>query len=153
MADVSLLAQKQIDDPLDRLRESPNRQFALARIADLHCSAFRYTLLGKETPRMSKRLPSRSNGKSASSRSLVVRLDEESKAFLAQAAQLRGISVSAYVRQVTVEQARREVRSAEEQQIIRLSPEAQLAFWTALNEAPRLTEAQKRLGSMMRGQS
>lgn len=102
---------------------------------------------------MSKRHPRDSVGKAAPSRSLVVRLDEESKAFLARAAQLRGISVSDYVRQVTVAQARREVRVAEEQQIIRLSPEAQLAFWTALNETPRLTEAQKRLGSMMRGQS
>lgn len=101
---------------------------------------------------MSKRPPRGSIGK-ARSHSLVVRLDEESKSFLAQAAQLRGISVSAYVRQVTVEQARREVRVAEEQQMVRLSPEAQLAFWTALNETPRLTEAQKRLGSMMRGQA
>ena len=98
----------------------------------------------------------RSHGRSAKatpSRSLVVRLDEESKTFLAQAAQLRGVSVSDYVREVTIAQARREVRAAEEQQIIRLSPEAQLAFWTALNETPRLTKAQKRLGSIMRGQS
>lgn len=89
------------------------------------------------------------SGKATPSRSLVVRLDEESKTFLVRAAKLRGISVSDYVREVTVAQARREVRSAEEQ-IITLSPEAQLAFWTALNEAPRLTEAQKELGALMR---
>jgi uncharacterized protein (DUF1778 family) len=91
-------------------------------------------------------------GKATPPRSLVVRLDEESKRFLTQAAQLRRISVSDYVREVTVAQARREVRAAEEQ-IITLSSEAQLAFWNALNETPRLTEAQKRLGAMMRGQS
>jgi hypothetical protein len=34
-----------------------------------------------------------------------------------------------------------------------LSPEGQMAFWTALNETPRLTEEQKRLGSLMRGDS
>jgi uncharacterized protein (DUF1778 family) len=88
-------------------------------------------------------------GKATSSSSLVVRLDKESKEFLTSAAKLRGISISDYVREVTVAQARREVRAAEEQ-IITLSPEAQLAFWTALNEVPRLTEAQKQLGALMR---
>jgi uncharacterized protein (DUF1778 family) len=97
----------------------------------------------------------RSSGRSNKirpSRSLVVRLDEESKTLLVQAAELRRISLSDYVREVTVVQARREVRAAAEQ-VIALTPEAQFAFWTALNETPRLTEAQKRLGSMMRGQS
>jgi uncharacterized protein (DUF1778 family) len=82
----------------------------------------------------------------------MVRLDEESKAFLAQAAQLRRISVSDYVRAVTVAQARREVLAAREQ-TISLTPEEQLAFWNALNEPPRLTAAQRRLGSLMRGES
>lgn len=94
--------------------------------------------------------PSRGRpSKATPSRSLVVRLDEASKEFLTNAAKLRGISISDYVREVTVAQARREVLAAEEQ-IITLSPEAQLAFWTALNEAPRLTEAQKQLGALMR---
>jgi len=82
----------------------------------------------------------------------VVRLDEESKSFLTQAAELRRISVSDYVREVTIAQARREVHAAREQTIA-LTPEEQLAFWTGLHETPRLTEAQKRLGAMMRGQS
>jgi uncharacterized protein (DUF1778 family) len=82
---------------------------------------------------------------------LMVRLDEESKAYLAQAAELRRISVSDYVREVTVAQARREVLAAREYTIA-LTPEEQLAFWTALSEAPRLTEAQRRLGSVMRGE-
>jgi uncharacterized protein (DUF1778 family) len=92
------------------------------------------------------------SGKATPSRSLVVRLDEESKGFLKRAAELRRISVSDYVRQVTVAQARREVRAAEEH-IITLSPEDQLAFWKALNEPVQLTEAQKRLGAIMRGEA
>ena len=60
----------------------------------------------------------------------MVRLDEESKRCLADAASLRGISVSGYVRTVTVPQARREVRAAGEQ-IIAMTPEEQLSFWNA----------------------
>src|SRR3990170_2749939 len=82
---------------------------------------------------------------------LMVRLDDESKRFLAAAAELRHISVSDYVRTVTVPQAQREVRAAREN-VIRLSPEEQLALWTALSEPPKLTAAQKRLGAIMRGE-
>jgi uncharacterized protein (DUF1778 family) len=66
--------------------------------------------------------------------SIRVRLDAESKAFLAKAAELRRISAS-------------------REQTITLTPEEQLAFWYALNEPPRLTEAQRRLGEVMRKQS
>jgi uncharacterized protein (DUF1778 family) len=82
----------------------------------------------------------------------MVRLDEESKTFLTKAAKLRGVSVSDYVREVTVGQARREVLAAREQTIA-LTAEEQLAFWNALNEPARLTEAQRRLGKLMRGES
>jgi len=82
----------------------------------------------------------------------MVRLDEESKAFLAEAAELRRISVSDYVRAVTVAQARKEVLAAREQTLA-MTPEEQLAFWNALNETPRLTDAQRRLGSVMRGET
>ena len=81
---------------------------------------------------------------------LMVRLDVESKQALAAAAELRRISVSAYVRTVTVAQARREVASARDQTIL-LSPDEQLAFWQALNAPSKLTPAQKRLGAIMRG--
>lgn len=83
---------------------------------------------------------------------LMVRLDKESKSYLSRAAKLRRISVSDYVRAVTVTQARREVESAREQSI-RLSPAEQHAFWNALQATPRLTAAQKRLGKVMRGES
>jgi uncharacterized protein (DUF1778 family) len=82
----------------------------------------------------------------------MVRLDKESKTYLSEAAQLRRISVSDYVRTVTVAQARREVLAAREQ-TISLTAEEQLAFWNALNAAPRLTDAQRRLGAVMRGES
>jgi uncharacterized protein (DUF1778 family) len=81
---------------------------------------------------------------------LMVRLDAESKQALAAAAQLRRVSVSDYVRTVTVAQARREVASALDQTIL-LSPDEQLAFWRALNAPSKLTPAQKRLGAIMRG--
>lgn len=82
---------------------------------------------------------------------LMVRLDEESKDYLTQAAQLRRISVSDFVRTVTVAQARREVAAAREN-ILVLSPEEQLEFWNALNETPVLTESQRELGAIMRGE-
>ncbi len=89
--------------------------------------------------------------KTSKSSSLMVRMDEDSKRVLAEAADLRRISVSDYVRTVTVAQARREVDSAREQ-TIQLSPEEQQAFWKALQAPVKLTSAQKRLGKMMRGE-
>ena len=89
--------------------------------------------------------------KSKKPTSLMVRLDEESKAILKRAAELRGMSVSDYVRTVTVPQARREVQGAEKYVIV-MTPDEQLAFWTALNNPPKLTPAQKKLGAIMRGE-
>jgi uncharacterized protein (DUF1778 family) len=83
---------------------------------------------------------------------LMVRLDNDSKKLLTQAAELRHISVSDYVRQVMVTQARREVEAATEQ-TISLTPDEQLAFWLALAEPVKLTSAQKKLGKLMRGKS
>jgi uncharacterized protein (DUF1778 family) len=84
------------------------------------------------------------------SNSVRIRLDEDSKECLTQAARLRGISVGDYVRAVTVPQARRELLAAREQTLA-MAPEEQLAFWKALAEPPKLTEAQRRLTSLMRG--
>ncbi|HYT93402.1 MAG TPA: DUF1778 domain-containing protein [Gemmataceae bacterium] len=83
---------------------------------------------------------------------LLLRLDEESKAFLAEAAGLRRISVSDYVRTVMIAQARKEVFAARDKTIA-LTPDEQLALWNALNEPARLTEAQRGLGSLMRGEA
>jgi uncharacterized protein (DUF1778 family) len=82
---------------------------------------------------------------------LMVRLDSKSKRYLAEAAGLRHVTVSDYVRAVIVPQAQREVRAARES-LVALTPEEQLTFWTALNETPLLTPAQRRLGAAMRGE-
>ncbi|MBC8871395.1 MAG: DUF1778 domain-containing protein [Planctomycetes bacterium] len=82
---------------------------------------------------------------------LMVRLDDSSKADIAKAAELRKVSISDYVRMVTVAQARREVTQAE-QDTISLTPDEQLAFWSALNAPTGLTRAQRELGRTMRGE-
>jgi uncharacterized protein (DUF1778 family) len=71
-------------------------------------------------------------------------------AALAAAAELRRISVSDYVRIVTVAQAHREVAGARDQTTV-LSRDEQLAFWQALNAPGQLTPSQKRQGAIMRG--
>jgi uncharacterized protein (DUF1778 family) len=101
---------------------------------------------------MAKKRPSAATKQAGPVSPLMVRLDEESKTFLTKAARLRRISVSDYVRTVTVAQARKEVLAAQAQ-AISLTPEEQLAFWNALSEPPTLTEAQRRLGATMRGES
>jgi len=83
---------------------------------------------------------------------LMVRLDESSKALLSQAAGLRKVSVSVYVRMITLAQAKREVAAARDQ-MVALSPDEQLAFWTALQTPSKLTSSQKKLGALMRGGS
>ena len=85
------------------------------------------------------------------STTLMVRIDEPGKACIAKAAALRRISISDYVRSITVTQAEREVRAAEEQ-VIALAPGEQLVFWNALNQPAELTDAQKALGTLMRGE-
>jgi uncharacterized protein (DUF1778 family) len=82
----------------------------------------------------------------------MVRLDEDSKSYLMKAAELRRVSISDYVRMVTVAQARREVTEAE-QTTISLTSDEQLRFWSALNGTPKLTEAQRELGRTMRGEA
>lgn len=84
--------------------------------------------------------------------SLMVRLDDDSKALLTAAAELRRVSVSDYVRSVMIEQARREVASAKAQTIT-MTPEEQLRFWTALSQPPQLTSAQNSLAAIMRGEA
>lgn len=92
------------------------------------------------------------SSRSSKTTSLTVRMDKESKQVLAEAADLRRISVSDYIRTVTLAQARREIASAHEQ-TIPLTPDEQSAFWQALHAPVKLTTAQKRLGKMMRGEA
>ena len=81
---------------------------------------------------------------------LMVRLDKASKTVLAEAARLRRISLSDYVRTITVAQASREVEASRGQTIV-LTADEQLAFWKALNVPAALTPAQRELGKLMRG--
>ena len=101
---------------------------------------------------MAKAKAPRKPNKRRLKRPLMVRLDEESKAYLVRAAELRHVSTSDYVRTMIVPQARREVLAAR-QQTLALTPEEQLAFWNALNAPPALTPAQQRLGRVMRGEA
>jgi uncharacterized protein (DUF1778 family) len=96
--------------------------------------------------------PERKDREMTTSNSLMVRLDEESKSSVAKAAELRKVSISDYVRMVTVSQARREVEGAQ-QNTLALTPYEQLAFWNALNAPPKLTEAQRELGRLMQGKT
>ena len=82
---------------------------------------------------------------------LMVRLDRDAKALLANAASMRGVSTSDYVRSVVVGQARREVEEARSR-VIALSPDEQLLFWTALQKPASLTKRQRKLGQLMRGE-
>ncbi len=85
------------------------------------------------------------------STNLMVRLDPDSKMFVARAAEMRHVSLSDYVRSVVVAQARREIQAAE-QQVIALTPAEQQEFWQALQEPTALTAAQQTLGALMRGE-
>jgi len=83
---------------------------------------------------------------------LMVRMDRQSKRCLKEAASLRQISISDYVRTVAVPQAKREIAAAREH-VIELSAEEQLAFWNALNDTLVLSKSQRRLGAIMRGEA
>jgi len=82
--------------------------------------------------------------------SLAVRLSQHNKSCLKKAAKLRHMSVSDYIRTVTMPQAKREIQAAREQ-VVALTRDEQRAFWKALNQTPVLTTAQRRLGAIMRG--
>ena len=60
-------------------------------------------------------------------------------------------SSSAKQNSAAVSRVRREVETACSQ-TISLTPDEQLAFWTALSAPPKLTKRQKKLGAIMRGE-
>ena len=80
----------------------------------------------------------------------MIPLDEQSKAMLTAAAELRRISVSDYVRSVVLGQAERELAAAESRTIA-MTPDEQLQFSNALLKPLKLTKAQKGLGAIMQG--
>lgn len=80
---------------------------------------------------------------------LLVRFDSSGKALIRRAAAVRGLSVSDYVRTRILPLARQDVEEAESG-VLRLSREDQIAFWQALQNPPPPTEAQRRLGELIR---
>ncbi|MCB9933455.1 MAG: DUF1778 domain-containing protein [Planctomycetes bacterium] len=83
---------------------------------------------------------------------LQTRLSVEDKRAIQQAAALRGLAVSEYVRQVLVPLAKREVARAEHA-VIELSAVEQLALWHALDAPAKLTKSQKSLAKLMRSKA
>lgn len=83
---------------------------------------------------------------------LLTRLSAADKRAIQQAAALRGLAASEYVRRVLVPLAKREVASAE-QAVIELSGDEQLALWQALEVPAKLTKSQKSLAKLMRSKA
>jgi uncharacterized protein (DUF1778 family) len=80
---------------------------------------------------------------------VLVRFDAKSKKKVTQAAASRGLSVSDYVRTRMLSVANQDIAEAETG-VLRLSREHQIAFWSALQNPPKATAAQRRLGELVR---
>lgn len=81
---------------------------------------------------------------------LQARLDLESKQAVEQAAKLRHVGLSDYIRLVLVPAAKREVEQAKNQ-VLQMTADEQERFWKALQEPVKLTENQRKLGKIMQG--
>lgn len=81
---------------------------------------------------------------------LQTRLDPQSKRALEEAAKLRHVGLSDYVRLVLVPTAKREVAMAK-QNIVQMTAEEQERFFSALQAPGKPTTAQRELGEIMRG--
>ena len=79
------------------------------------------------------------------------RINSENKSLIVQAAKLREIPVSDYMRLVLIDQARKEVTS-NDQQVLQLTADEQIEFWNALDNPKGLTKAQKELGKLIKGE-
>ena len=83
-------------------------------------------------------------------KTLQARLDPGSKRVIEEAARLRQVGLSDYIRLVLVPSARREVEQSK-RQILQLTPDEQERFWQALQSPAKPTKAQRELGKLMRG--
>jgi uncharacterized protein (DUF1778 family) len=95
------------------------------------------------------RPPDRARGAGSKDANLLVRFNRSAKSLVKQAADLRGLSISDYVRSRIVPLAKQDVDEAATG-ILRLPKEAQIAFWQALQHPPALTPAQRALGKLVR---
>lgn len=82
---------------------------------------------------------------------LQARLDPESKQAIVEAAKLRHVGLSDYIRLVLVPTAKKEVEQAKSQ-VIQMTADEQERFWNALQTPAKPTKAQQKLGKMMRGE-
>ncbi len=87
-----------------------------------------------------------------SSTTLQARLDLKSKRTVVQAAKLRHVGLSDYVRLVLVSTAKKEVEQAKNQ-VLQMTADEQERFWLALQAPVKPTKAQRKLGKIMRGDS
>ena len=86
------------------------------------------------------------------SATLQARLDPQSKRAVEEAAKLRRVGLSDYVRLVLVPAARREVAQAKHQ-VIQMTADEQERFFEALMSPPDPTPAQRALGDIMKGEA
>jgi uncharacterized protein (DUF1778 family) len=86
----------------------------------------------------------------AEKKTLQARLDVSSKRVIEEAAELRHVGLSDYIRLVLVPTARREVEQAKHQ-VLQMTADEQQRFWEALQAPAKPTKAQRKLGKMMRG--
>ena len=83
---------------------------------------------------------------------LQARMKPENKEIIVQAAKLRDIPTSDYIRVVLLEHARKEVQNANNE-VLQLTADEQLIFWNALESDNKpLTNSQIELGQLMRGE-
>ena len=82
---------------------------------------------------------------------LQARLDPESKRVVEEAAKLRHVGLSDYIRLVLVPTAKREVERSKNQ-VLQMSADEQERFWLALEASAKPTEPQRKLGKIMRGE-
>lgn len=87
----------------------------------------------------------------AETTTLQARLDSESKRAVEQAAKLRRVGLSDYIRLVLVPAAKREVEQASHH-VLQMTADEQERFWDALQAPANPTQAQRRLGKIMRGE-
>ncbi len=83
------------------------------------------------------------------SANVLVRFDAKRKAKVRRAAELRGLSVSDYVRSRIVDIAERDLEEARTG-VLRLRREDQVALWRALQNPPPPSRAQRALGALVR---
>ncbi len=88
--------------------------------------------------------------KTTATTTLQARLDPQSKRAVEEAAKLRHVGLSDYIRLVLVPAAKREVAQAKNN-VLQMTADEQERFWLALEASVEPSKAQRELGKIMRG--